>query len=140
MKIPKTFIPDPKHTEKKVYELAKKHKKRHHKLEDIYENITLENKIIIEAKEVAKILGKLKGNAYVFTDKKNNIIISYDPSVAFQDIQLLTIQQYRKGMFKGEYLFKSVKWDESQKEEIRIYIPGDWQVHLDKLYKTAQQK
>ncbi len=139
MKIPKTFIPDPEHTEKKVYELAKKHGKRHHKLEDIDEDITLENKIITQAKEVAKRLGKFKGSAYVFTDKKNNLIISYDPSVAFQDIQLLTIQ-YKKGMFKREYLFKSVKWDESQKEEIRIYVPGDWQVHLDKLYKTAQQK
>jgi len=134
MKIPRTFVPEKDYSKKKIYKLVKKY----HKLDDIDENITLEDKIIIQAKAVAKSLGKSRDSVYVFTDRKNNLIISYDPSVAFQGIELLTIQ-CKKGTSK-EYLFKSIKWDKSPKEEIRVYAPGDWQVHLDRLYKTAQKK
>jgi hypothetical protein len=139
MKLPKTFVPEPERSKKKIYELSKKHGKHNPKLEDIDENTTLEDKIITQAKEVAKRLGGVKGESYVFTDKKNNLMISYNPAVAFQDVQLLTIQ-YKKSWSKKEYLFKSIKWNDYSKEEIRVYVPGDWQVHLDKLYKTAQQK
>lgn len=135
MKLPKTFTPEKEYSKKKIYGIVKKH---HRKPEDIDENITLENRIINQAKKVAKILGKHISATYLFIDIKSNLTISYDPSVAFQDIQLLTIQ--KQGRSKKEYLFKSIKWDEYSKEEIRIYVPGDWQVSLDKLYKRAQKK
>jgi len=136
MKLPKTFVPEKEYSKKKIYEITKKHRD---KLKDVDENTPLENRIIIQAKGVAKVLGKFQDKTYVFDDKKNNLIITYDPSVAFQNIELLVIQQRKKDL-KKEYIFKSVKWEESPKEEIRIYAPGDWQVHLDKLYKKAQKK
>ncbi|MBM3200540.1 hypothetical protein FJZ53_06380 [Candidatus Woesearchaeota archaeon] len=139
MKLPKTFVPDPERSKNKIYELSKNCWKTIPKLEDIDEDMTLDDKIVIQAKGIARKLGKIKGESYVFTDKKSSLVISYNPSVALQDIQLLVIQ-HKKGSSETEDLFRSVKWNEYSKEEIRIYTPGNWHIDLDRLYKKAQKK